>query len=173
MDSRFHGNDGGGMSKLLYFAYGSNLHPEWLRSRTPSAEILGTACCRNLHLHFHKSGVDSSGKCNIVKSESIDDFVHGVIYQFNANEKDVLDEAEYGYHQESMDFDEFDNVLVYIAKEGINDSLSPYTWYQDIVIAGAQYHGFPEDYIEHIRSFEAIIDPDRERELRHRSIVWP
>jgi gamma-glutamyl AIG2-like cyclotransferase len=161
------------MSKLLYFAYGSNLHPHWLQSRTPSAEILGTVICPNLNLHFHKGGVDDSGKCNIVRSESADDVIHGAVYQFDAHEKEVLDIAEDGYHEESLDLGEFKNVLVYIAKEGIDDDLSPYSWYQDIVIAGAQLHGFPQQYITHIQSFSAITDPDQEREKRHRSIVWP
>jgi gamma-glutamylcyclotransferase len=160
------------MSKLLYFAYGSNLHPNWLRSRTPSAEILGTVICPNLNLHFHKGGVDDSGKCNIIHSDSADDVIHGAVYQFDAHEKDVLDAAEAGYEEESMDLGEFKNVLVYIAKDGIDDGLQPYSWYQDIVIAGAHLQGFPQDYIAHIQSFTATNDPDQERETRHRSIVW-
>lgn len=160
------------MSKLLYFAYGSNLHPGWLRSRTPSAEILGTAGVPNLNLHFHKSGGDSSGKCNIVRSDSAEDVIYGAVYQFDAFEKEVLDVAEEGYRPERMSVGKFKNVLVYVAREGINDNLSPYSWYQDIVVAGAQYHGFPDVYIAYIKSFMAVIDPDQERERRHRSIVW-
>lgn len=160
------------MSKLLYFAYGSNLHPNWLRSRTPSAEILGTASVQNLNLHFHKGGVDSSGKCNIVRSDSADDVIHGAVYQFDASEKGVLDVAEEGYRHERMNVGEYDDVLVYIAQDGIDNTLSPYSWYRDIVVAGAQYHAFPEVYIAYIKSFKAIVDPDQERERRHRSIVW-
>ncbi len=161
------------MSKLLYFAYGSNLHPQWLRSRTPSAEILSTESSPYSILHFNKHGLDNSGKCNIAKSDDADDVVHGVVYQFDADEKGALDEAERGYGQERIQIGEYENVLVYIAEETVSNYSKPYSWYQDIVIAGAQYHNFPESYIAHIRSFEAIVDPDHERELRHRSIVWP
>ena len=73
-----------------------------------------------------------------------------------------------------MQIGKFDNVLVYLAnKEKINDNLLPYTWYKDIVIAGAQYHNLPEEYIEFIKSFKATIDPDQEREKKQRLIVWP
>ena len=161
------------MSKLLYFAYGSNLHPQWLRSRTPSAEILSTESSPYYYLLFNKHGLDNSGKCNIVKSDNIDDVVHGVVYQINADEKAVLDEAELGYSRERIQIGEYENVLVYIANETVSNYSKPYSWYRDIVIAGAQYHNFPESYIEHIRSFTAIVDPDLERENKHRAIVWP
>ena len=161
------------MSKLLYFAYGSNLHPQWLRSRTPSAEILSTESSPYFNLQFNKHGLDNSGKCNIVKSDHADDVVHGVVYQINADEKAVLDEAERGYSHERIHIGEYENVLVYIAEETVSDYSKPYSWYRDIVIAGAQYHNFPESYIEHIRSFTAIVDPDLEREKKHRAIVWP
>jgi len=161
------------MTKILYFAYGSNLHPEWLRSRTPSAEILNTETLQKWKLHFHKCGLDSSAKCNIVKTDSVDDSVHGVIYQFNSDEKEKLDEAEYGYSPERMQIGEYENVLVYLNRnDRSSDNLLPYTWYKDIVIAGAQYHNFPEEYIEFVKSFKATIDPDQERERKRRLIVW-
>ncbi len=161
------------MNKLLYFAYGSNLHPQWLRSRTPSAEILSAESSPYFSLHFNKHGLDNSGKCNIVRSDDVNDIVRGVVYRFNADEKDVLDEAERGYNHERIQIGEYENVLVYIAEDSVNDYSSPYSWYQDIVIAGARYHNFPEHYITHIRSFKAVIDPDQEREEKHRSIAWP
>ena len=139
------------MSKILYFAYGSNLHPHWLRSRTPSAEILSTESSACFNLHFNKHGLDNSGKCNIVKSDHADDVIHGVVYQFNADEKGVLDKAERGYSKERIQIGEYENVLVYIAEETVSDYLEPYSWYQDIVIAGALYHHFPDSYIEHIK----------------------
>jgi len=162
------------MTKLLYFAYGSNLHPRWLCNRVPSAKILITESLQNWKLFFHKRSLDKSAKCNIVKTNSLDDLAHGVIYQFNSYEKEELDKAEGGYSPEKMQIGKFDNVLVYLANENqINNNLLPYTWYKDIVIAGAQYHNLPEEYIEIIKSFKAITDPDQEREKKQRLIVWP
>ena len=161
------------MSKLLYFAYGSNLHPLWLRSRTPSAEILAIERLDKFSLQFNKHGLDDSGKCNIVSSGVDDDVVYGVVYAFSSHEKEVLDVAERGYEQALIQIGNYDQVLVYIAEDTVEGYTSPHSWYQDIVIAGAEYHQFPEEYIDHIKSFSAIDDPDRERELKFRNIVWP
>ena len=161
------------MGKLLYFAFGSNLHPLWLRSRTPSATVLSKECLTHFKLDFNKFGLDNSGKCNIVETGNADDLVYGVVYQINTEEKPVLDKAEHGYSQEIMQIGEHESVLVYVAEDATVDYSSPFSWYQDIVIAGALMHAFPQRYIEHIKSFNAIKDPDEERELKHRSIVWP
>ena len=159
------------MNKLLYFAYGSNLHPLWLRSRTPSAKLISVETLSGYALGFNKHGLDDSGKCNIVFSNRDDDLVHGVVYEFNAEEKSVLDEAERGYQQHNIEVGRHANVLVYIADDPVDDYSMPYSWYRDIVLAGALLHDFPEHYLQHIRSFDAKKDPDREREQRHRTIV--
>jgi gamma-glutamylcyclotransferase len=161
------------MNNLRYFAYGSNLHPRWLRSRTPSAEILSKERLPNFSLKFNKHGLDDSGKCNIVSSNVDSDVVYGVVYAFSSLEKKVLDVAERGYEQEFIKIGNYDKVLVYIAKDTVEGYSSPHSWYQDIVIAGAEYHRFPKEYIGHIRSFSAIDDPDPARELKFRNIVWP
>ena len=160
------------MKQLLYFAYGSNLHPGWLRNRVPSAQKLYTATLFEWQLHFHKISKDESAKCNIVKTGLSDDSVHGVIYQFDPGEKYKLDKIELDYHPELMTIGEYENVLVYLAcEENINDTLLPYTWYKDIVISGAELHNLPGVYIEYLRSFNAITDPDQEREKQNRRIA--
>ena len=161
------------MNKLLYFAYGSNLHPLWLCSRTPSAEVLGTERLPNFSLQFNKHGLDDSGKCNIVSSSVDSDVVYGVVYAFSSHEKEVLDVAERGYEQEYIQIGNYDKVLIYIAEDTVEGYTSPHSWYRDIVIAGAEYHQFPEEYIDYIKSFSTIDDPDQERELKFRNIVCP
>lgn len=161
------------MSKLLYFAYGSNLHPNWLRSRTPSARLLGPARLTGYRLHFNKPGLDDSGKCNIIRSTPDRDAVHGVVYEFPLTEKPVLDAAEKGYQERFLDIGEYRDVLLYHCEESSHDTHAPYSWYQDIVIAGAMLHSFPDAYLAHIRSYESKDDPDSERELNFRRIVWP
>ncbi len=158
------------MSELLYFAYGSNLHPLWLKSRTPSAEIVSIETLKGFALSFNKHGLDDSGKCNITKSAQAD-HVLGVVYRFKAAEKSVLDEAERGYQEHSIVVGRHENVLVYIADDPVEGYSSPFSWYQDIVLAGAGLHGFPDHYLQHIRTFTAKQDPDSERETRHRTIV--
>ena len=162
------------MSKILYFAYGSNLLPTWLNYRVHSASPVSNISLNNWKLCFHKCSDDGSAKCNIIETDLNDDVVHGTIYEFNSDEKVKLDRAEGGYKHISMKFDEFDNVLVYLAKkERIDNNLPVYTWYHDIVIAGAQFHDLPITYIEYIKSFKAINDPNTDRDKEKRSIAWP
>ena len=47
--------------RLLYAAYGSNLHPGRLQKRVDSARLEGTAFVADLSLTFDKRGVDGSG----------------------------------------------------------------------------------------------------------------
>ena len=161
------------MSKLLYFAYGSNLHPNWLKSRTPSAQMLGIASLTGYRLMFNKAGLDDSGKCNIVATGNETEMIHGVVYEFPLHEKGVLDQAELGYQQERIEIGEYSEVLVYLCGESTLEDKAPYSWYRDIVLAGATLHGFPDHYLEHIGSFSAKNDPDQQREQRFRKIVWP
>lgn len=85
-----------------------------------------------------------------------------------------LDEAEGGYTPELMRFDEFGDVLVYLANiERIENNLPIYSWYHDIVLTGAQFHGLPTTYIEYIKSFKAISDPNTNRDKKKRLIAWP
>ena len=56
-------------------------------------------------------------------------------------EKVVLDEAERGYQEEIIQIGAYENVLVYIADDPVEEYSSPYSWYQDIVIAGAMFAG--------------------------------
>jgi hypothetical protein len=162
------------MSNLLYFAYGSNLYPNWLNSRVTSALPVSNTSLNNWKLCFHKRSDDGSAKCNIIKTDLNDDVVHGTIYEFNSDEKIKLDEAEGGYTPEFMKLDEFGDVLIYLANTGrIENNLPIYTWYHDIVFAGAQFHDLPITYIEYIKSFKAINDPDTNRDKEKRSIAWP
>lgn len=162
------------MAALHYFAYGSNLHPCWLRSRVPSAQAVRKVTLDCWRLLFNKqSHVDGSAKCNILETGKVDDRVHGVIYRINTAEKAALDVAESGYDCIEMYVPEFGEAIVYLAGvDSINNNLQPYTWYRDIVIAGATLHELPQQYISRIKTFAAIPDPDAARENAHRSIVW-
>jgi hypothetical protein len=64
-------------------------------------------------------------------------------------------------------------VLTYLATpDYIDDSLKPYSWYKDIVLAGGREHGLPPEYIaEYIQSVEGIEDPDRTRDKKRRATL--
>jgi hypothetical protein len=64
-------------------------------------------------------------------------------------------------------------VLTYLATpDYIDDSLKPYSWYKDFVLAGGREHGLPAEYIaEYIQSVEAIEDANKTRDKKQRATL--
>jgi len=164
---------------MNYFAYGSNLHPERLRQRTPSCRALGIARLAGYTLRFHKRGRDGSGKGNAFLTGNPDDEVWGVVYSLAAEEKASLDQAESlgcGYNVVTQSLGllagAVHEVFFYVADSAyIDHALWPYTWYKNLVIEGARIHRLPSAYIEHLEQVSAIDDPDATRHAIHRRIV--
>jgi hypothetical protein len=61
-------------------------------------------------------------------------------------------------------------VLTYRATaDAIDDSLLPYSWYKDFVLAGCAEHNLPPDYVSrYVESVRSTEDPDRARDARER-----
>lgn len=163
---------------LYYLAYGSNLHPVRLQRRTPSCRIIGQAILTSYRLQFHKLGKDGSGKCNAFFTGNADDRVIGIIYKINYDDKSALDDAEgagYGYNIEEFSIKSENNrynVFSYLADPAyIEDSVSPFSWYKNLVIHGAKFHRFPDTYIKNIESVGEIQDPDRARHQKLQQIA--
>ena len=104
----------------------------------------------------------------------------GAVYEIPTNEKPALDRAEglgSGYHEEIVRVlspkGEEVMVCTYIADASfIDDSLQPYSWYKDFVLAGAEEHQLPPEYVEsRIRAVHAIRDPDPQREQARRAEI--
>ena len=147
---------------MKYFAYGSNMLEERLTSsnRVPNAVFKATCSVQGYILRFHKRSTDGSGKCNIVKADSARDVVYGVVFEVPDNQLEALDSAEgvgHGYHHDNnipvrlADGTEM-SMLTYVADiDSIDDTLIPYVWYHRLVIAGAEQHRLPEEYISNLR----------------------
>lgn len=159
---------------MLYLAYGSNLYTKRLKGRVPSAVKIKEVELPNYQLCFHKKGGDKSAKCNI--REVNNSSIYGIIYRLDAEEKADLDRIEgKGYDVDYLQIDTENGsmeVFTYLAAENyIDDSLKPYSWYKAIVMAGAEEHGFPPEYIHRIKEVTSITDPDRERATRELNIL--
>jgi hypothetical protein len=161
---------------VVYFAYGSNMSTARLRERMPSCKPLGIGTLPGYVLRFHKRSKDRSGKCNAFASGK-ESSVIGVLFGFDPAERAKLDAAEgvgSGYEHAIVtvinDKGRRRKVLTYLATpEYIDDSLKPYSWYKDFVLAGGKEHGLPQDHIaEYIQSVEAIEDPDNTRDKKQR-----
>lgn len=160
--------DNGGML-AHYLAYGSNLHPSRLRERVPSARLLGTVELPYRAVRFSKRSVDGSGKCTIGPG-SPSQSAHAAVYRIDPRQRQALDRAEglgAGYAEKRETVSVAGQVLdafYYVATaDWLDDSLQPYHWYKELVLAGARYHGFPQQYIAALEQVDAVDDPDRER----------
>jgi gamma-glutamylcyclotransferase (GGCT)/AIG2-like uncharacterized protein YtfP len=164
--------------EVFVFAYGSNLCMQRMRSRVLSAQAVSIGYVGYRRLVFHKRGVDGSAKANAAYSAVSTDRIWGVVYRLTTADKSILDEYEslgVGYDQEEVDVVHVAGsrpAWMYVARsEAIAHSLLPYSWYHDYIVQGACQHGLPESYIDHLRSFESLVDPDSARHARNRELI--
>lgn len=154
--------------RLRYAAYGSNLLAARLLARTPSAELLGTACVPGWTLKFNKRGRDGSAKCNIVRAPG---GVHVAVYEMDAGDKTRLDAIEgvgAGYERTVLRLPAWGDCLTYTASDThIDDTLRPFGWYKALVLAGCGALGFPEDYVAAIKRVAHEDDRDLTRHELH------
>ncbi len=162
------------IDRLKYFAYGSNLHPERLLQRVPSARVIGPAVVEGYRLAFNKRGADDSGKCNVMLAGA-GARVHGALFHIDAEEKASLDRVEGGYevHQISVvSGGESHQAFSYIAHpQNLDDELQPYDWYHALVISGGRYHDLPAAYLEQIAAHPVQADADPQRANRHAALL--
>lgn len=169
---------------LLYFAYGSNLHPLRLRKRVPSTMELDVAELAGFALRFHKlSAHDGSGKCDAYRTGQTGDTVHGVVFQIAASDQSALDAFEgkgYGVQTVTVSGSQGPHeVFTYLADpDSIDASLHPFDWYKQLVLVGAELHGFPDAYVDSIRAQPDVADPNEKRAKEHEALlaemlVWP
>lgn len=156
---------------VKYFTYGSNMLEQRLRAknRVPDATPVGTAVIQGYQLRFHKKSNDKSGKCNLFQTGTQDHVVYGVVFDVPENQLKALDKAEGSdYHHEPIKVALLDGnhlcTLTYIAgADVIDDSLIPYDWYHSLVVAGAEQHRLPQDYISMIKAVRSLPDPKPDR----------
>jgi gamma-glutamylcyclotransferase len=165
---------------MKYFAYGSNMCSSRLRARVPSAVHDQNAALYNFALKFHKRSSDGSAKCDAFHTGNQADKVYGVVFEIDDSEKTDLDEYEgrgRGYDQITIRAHTDSGVMemfTYVAAENaIDDSLEPYSWYRDFVLAGAIEHALPDFYVRRIRDVKTKEDRNKDRDKRNRSLLPP
>ena len=136
---------------------------------------LRSASRHRFHLRRHpnvsKVSKDGSGKCDAEATGDSEDRVYGVLYSVPESEKRDLDRAEglgSGYEEEEIEVHAAGKVVkAFIYRATSKDAkLRPYHWYKAYVVAGAVEHGLPLGYIELLRAFESVQDPDSSRRRR-------
>ncbi len=159
-----------------YLAYGSNLHPFRLSQRIAVKRLVATVSLNGFRLYFHKCGKDDSGKCNLMFVPAQETAAFGVVYEIDDSEKPILDQYEgSGYACESLNLILNNQPLecfYYRAKLSyIDDSLIPFDWYKSLVLLGAEYHRFPQSYIDYVTATPSIEDSNQHSRETHYRLV--
>lgn len=162
---------------IHYLAYGSNLFGPRFARRVASARRGGSVPLVGWGLRFHKrSWNDGSGKCDIVRDPGRT--VYCVVWAMDRDHRPALDAAEglgNGYDERRMRVacgGQETDVFTYVAQPShIDETLLPYRWYLELVIAGARENLFPPEYVAWLARVRARADPDRARAARERAIL--
>lgn len=166
------------MELIRYFAYGSNMLEQRLQKRCKSARVSGVASVTGYRLAFCKKSKDGSGKATLVADPAGQ--VFGAVFYIAAKDAAELDRIEgrgNGYERiEELTVLSYPDgkpitVTAYIADDDFRDSaLQPYDWYLDLVVAGAEQHQLPTDYIQRLRVRPSLADPLLDRKQRHEAL---
>jgi hypothetical protein len=134
-----------------YFAYGSNLSSRHMRKRCPSAELVGTAVLYGWRFAFNVDAPHLGGStAGIVRSDTPDEHVWGVVWEVTAEDRDALDAAERGGYQPSeievkLSGDrESHEVFTYVPIASQPTQRAPVSTYLDAMVEGAEEHGLAE-----------------------------
>lgn len=168
------------MTSIQYFAYGSNMLTERLRTRCKSATVRCVASIDGYKLTFSKKSQDGSGKATISPFQDGRSRVYGVVFNLDESDLPILDKIEgvgSGYdrienfqvHADGLD--RALDVVTYIASPGHTDpNLKPFDWYLKLVDAGARQHALPSDYVGAIEVVPSESDPEIERSSRREAL---
>ena len=161
---------------MFYFAYGSNMLTARLAERVPTVRPVGRGWLSRHRLHFHLSGSDESGKCNVLHTGEDRDIVHGALYELDAERLDRLHAAEgppYAFLE--LEINTPDGLLRAATYRGraeyLDDRLVPFDWYRDFVVHGGREHGLPADYVAALEVVPCQSDPDAKRAEMNRRIL--
>lgn len=156
-----------------YCAYGSNMLIERLQARVPSAKPVSHARIEGWCLQFDKRSADGSGKCHIVPSPG--DVVYGVVFFIPLADRGKLDEVEgrhHGYERQWLrevilgDGSKVEAFTYVADPDYVQAGLLPYDWYYDLVVAGAEQHSLPNEYIAALKCTPSSPDPEVDRPRR-------
>jgi len=164
------------MSDIFYFAYGSNMLRQRLDARCPHVRLAGVATLADHRLMFDQySHVDASGKGGIAAASGR--VVHGVLWSLPVRELPALDCAEsrgkgYERMQRTVTHENGRSLAVttYLPLN-VRSGLKPWDWYLNLVIAGAEQHDLPDDYVAWIRQVPYKVDPRPDRAARRAGLA--
>lgn len=139
-------------NNFLYFGYGSGLNPALVAFRVNEpVEILCKGELKNYALRFNRKNPDGSARGNL---EPIDtEYTLGLLYQIHKNKFEQLAHTEPGYALQEFDIITEKGTMrafAFICNHYENN-IHPQEKYVNGIIADANLHHFPEEYILKIK----------------------
>lgn len=160
---------------MRYLAYGSNMSSARIAERLGRCEFVGSARVEGYRLAFHKRGHDGSGKCDACRSED-DAIMYGVVFELSHEQAQQLDGFEGPNYERRILKVSIDGctseAYAYIAlPSAVDFTLRPYPWYRAFVLDGALLNRLPAGYVDFIRRYPTIPDPDAMRQAANEKIL--
>ena len=153
--------------RVLYFAYGANVHPGWLCRRIPDAELVGAAVLPGHRLAFRKRGRDGAARSDAQPSDTPGDALPGVLYAVRPDALEQLGAAGAGYRMQEVEVLAAGaprRALTWRAEDNaVAAGLVPLDWYVDLIRAGAALLGLPAAHQRWLASVQVTVDRDSEQ----------
>ena len=160
---------------MLYFAYGSNLDPEQMRSRCPGSRPAGLAVLHDHRLTFPLfSARWNGGAAGVAHAHG--ESVWGMVYELTDADLAALDGFE-GWKGPGDHHNLYDRDLITVELVRPDDGsvprrvrattyfarplkpAPPSRRYLDTILRGARHHRLPADYIERLEAIRAGDEP--------------
>lgn len=160
-------------ARIVYFAFGANVHPGWLRRRVPGAELLGTGTLPGHRLAFRKRGRDGAGRSDACPDPAAR--LPGVLYALDAADFGSLGAAGAGYRAAEVAIETAAGARRAVCWRAdpaeVEEGLRPWDWYVALIRAGALLLGLPGEHVRWLESVPVAADPDRERVALARAVI--
>lgn len=155
---------------MNYFAYGSNMDPQQMIQRCPSAKFVTVARLPDYRLLFPRRS--QSRGCGVASVEpSASENVWGVVFHIDANDAQRLDSAE-GFRtgrpiEQNAYVRQLVRVMVQEAGGEVGQDVETYlanqqpdpprpsSEYMNQIILGARHHRLPFEYVNYLERIEA------------------
>lgn len=160
---------------ILYFAYGANVHPGWLRRRIPEAVVVGAGVLPGHRLVFRKRGRDGAARSDACPSDAPGAGLPGALYRVQRQDLDRLGAAGAGYRPAQVQVDFAGGTVTAVTWRAepaeIVDGLLPWDWYVALIRAGAVLLGLPDAHLAWLDTQPTAADPDAARATLARSVI--
>jgi gamma-glutamylcyclotransferase (GGCT)/AIG2-like uncharacterized protein YtfP len=145
------------VSRVHYFAYGSNLDAEQMRRRCPTSRPMGRALLSHHRLDFtHLSARWRGGAADVVPHSG--ESVWGILYELALRDLPVLDRYEAGYHRVFLevrdDRGSTRRAISYTVRR--KGSFRPTRTYLDRMLAWGARFELPDDYLSRLRATRVL-----------------